>query len=446
MSAWRKPFQGRSAGAASGVLRGMATLAMGAGLARLISVAAIPLLTRLYRPEDYGVLSVFTSIVLMLVPLLTLRYAVAIPLPRHDGLAINLMALSALLMIGMSGVAGLVLWAFAPALLTFVSMAALAPYWWVIVLGLVGSGSYELLSMWATRRRAYHLIARTQLFQSVVGALVKIALGLLAFGPLGLLLGQVVAQSGGSGSLVARFQADFRRTVALLSRRRMGFLARYYRGFPVYRLPSQFLMVFSMQAPLLFTAALFGAETTGQLGLALMALALPVNILGQAIGKAYFAEVAQLSRRAPRQILEITSFVQKRLFALGIPPALVILFWGPDLFRLLFGEVWLTAGTFASILAISIVVQFTSAPLVQVLNVFDGQRLFLAINVARTIMLVALFSIFRSAAFSAVHFVMAYSALMTLFYLAITWLVIRFLVVQSARQGAAVAAQVAVKG
>jgi O-antigen/teichoic acid export membrane protein len=173
---------------------------------------------------------------------------------------------------------------------------------------------------------------------------------------------------------------------------------------------------------------------------------LPVNILGQAIGKAYFAEVAQLSRRAPRQILEITSFVQKRLFALGIPPALVILFWGPDLFRLLFGEVWLTAGTFASILAISIVVQFTSAPLVQVLNVFDGQRLFLAINVARTIMLVALFSIFRSAAFSAVHFVMAYSALMTLFYLAITWLVIRFLVVQSARQGAAVAAQVAVKG
>jgi O-antigen/teichoic acid export membrane protein len=441
MKAWRKPFQRLSAGTSGGVLRGMATLALGSGFARLISVAAIPLLTRIYRPEDFGVLSVFTSMVLMLVPLLTLRYVVAIPLPRHDGLAINLMALSALLMLAMTGIAGLALWAFAPALLTLVSMAALASYWWVIVLGLVGSGSYELLSMWATRRRAYHLIARTQMFQSAVGALVKIALGLLAFGPLGLLLGQVVAQSGGSGALVARFKGDFRRTAAMVNRRRMAFLARYYRGFPAYRLPSQFLMVFSMQAPLLFTAALFDAEMTGQLGLALMAVALPVNVLGQAIGKAYYAEVAQLSRKAPRKILDLTRSVQKRLFAVGIPPALIVILWGSDLFGLLFGENWHTAGTFASILAISIVVQFTSAPLVQVLNVFNGQRLFLGINVARTILLLALFSICRSVGFSALHFIIAYGVLMTLFYLAITWLVIRLLVVQSAGQGEALTSQ-----
>jgi len=435
MKSWRQLWVRFSGGAGSTVFKGMATLAIGTGVARIIGVASIPVLTRIYSPADYGVLSVFTSLVLMLVPIVTLRYVVAIPLPRHDGLAMNLMALSAGLMLCITLAVSLVLWAFGPALLGLVSMEVLAPYWWLIVLGIVGTGSYELLSMWATRRKAYRIIAQTQVLQSAVGSLLKIGLGLLALKPLGLLLGQVVAQSGGSGSFVARFKSDFQRTAGMITRRRMAFTASYYWGFPVYRLPSQFLLVFSMQAPLLFSAALFEAEATGQLGLAMMALALPVNLLGQSIGKAYYAEVAKLSRKAPGEILEITKSVQKRLFAIGVPSALALIAFGPALFSLIFGETWLLAGIFASILSVSLLFQLTSSPLMQVLNVFNQQKLFLAINAVRAIMLIALYLVVRITSLSAVPFTIAYSGLMTLFYLVISYAVIRFLkVCQSARQ------------
>ncbi|HRL75159.1 MAG TPA: oligosaccharide flippase family protein [Candidatus Accumulibacter phosphatis] len=435
MKSWRQLWVRFSGGAGSTVFKGMATLAIGTGVARIIGVASIPVLTRIYSPADYGVLSVFTSLVLMLVPIVTLRYVVAIPLPRHDGLAMNLMALSVGLMLCITLAVSLVLWAFGPVLLGLVSMEVLAPYWWLIVLGIVGTGSYELLSMWATRRKAYRIIAQTQVFQSAVGSFLKIGLGLLALKPLGLLLGQVVAQSGGSGSFVARFRSDFQRTAGMVTLRRMAFTGRYYWGFPVYRLPSQFLMVFSMQAPLLFAAALYDAETTGQLGLAMMALALPVNLLGQSIGKAYYAEVARLSRKAPGKILEITKSVQKRLFAIGVPSALAIIVFGPSLFSLIFGEIWFLAGIFASILAVSLLFQITSAPMIQVLNVFNQQKLFLAINGVRAIMLISLYLVFSITNLSAILFTIAYSGLMTLFYLAISYAVIRFLnVCQSARQ------------
>ena len=421
-------------GPANTVFRGMATLALGTGAARLIGIASIPILTRIYSPADYGFLSIFTALVSMIVPVLTLRYVVAIPLPRHDGMAMNLLALSAALMLVMTVAISIGLWFFGPALLGLVSMDVLVPYWWLIALGIVGTGSYELLSMWATRRKAYRIVAQTQVFQSAVGALFKISLGLLAIKPLGLLLGQIVAQSGGIGSFITRFQMDFRRTAKMVSLKRMGFVFRYYRGFPAYRLPSQFLLVFSMQAPLIFITAIYDVETTGQFGLALMALGLPISLIGQSIGNAYYAEIAQLSRKEPQKILEITKSVQKRLFVLGLPPTLFIFFFGKELFEWIFGNHWSMSGSFASIVSVYLFLQLTSAPLIQVLNVFNVQKMFLAINASRAMLLILVFLFFRVASFSSINFVTLYSCMMVIFYFSISYLIIRFLMIEAAKK------------
>src|SRR5690606_18420157 len=116
--------------------------------------------------------------------------------------------------------------------------------------------------------------------------------------PLGLLVGQAVNLSGGVGALFRAFVRDFRSNVQFVSLRRLRTVGAVYWEFPVYRLPSQFLLQLSMQAPLLFAASFYDAETTGQLGLALMAVALPVNLLGQSMSTAYQAEASKLGRRS----------------------------------------------------------------------------------------------------------------------------------------------------
>lgn len=409
------------------VFKGMATLALGTGAARLIGIAAIPILTRLYTPADYGVLSVYVALVAGIAPVLTLRYVLAIPLPRSDATAMNLMALSAAICAVAASIVFTSLWAFGDTLLSWMSMEKLSAWWWLIALGGLFVALYEALTLWATRRRAYKDIAQTKVTQSVMGESVKIGLGLLAVKPIGLLLGHIVEQSGGITSLIVRFRSDLRRLAKCISLRRMRVSARTYRGFPAYRLPSQFLLVFSTQAPAMFSAALYGASATGQLGLALMALAIPANLIGQSVGQAFYGEIARFGKGSEKRIKQLSISVQLRLFALGLPVTLALVFLGRPVFGLMFGHEWKEAGLYASILAPYVLLQLTSAPLMQVMNVYNAQGRFLFINILRTVGLLGVYFACRTLELDEVHFVSLLGGFLFAFYLLVTWFIIHLI-------------------
>jgi len=407
-------------GEAGDVVRGMLTLALGSGAARLISIATIPLLTRIYSPEDYGVLAVYGALVAVIAPMMTLRYVLAVPLPRSDGMAANLMVMSGLLVLVMAALMTLIFWAFGDMVLGWMSMEVLAPWWWLVVLGAVAVAVYEGLSLWATRRRSYKAISQTKVVQSVMAVLVKIGLGLATFKPFGLLFGHLVEQSGGISSFALRFRQDFQRNAKRVSREAMLLLARYYRGFPAFRLPSQFLLAFSTQAPAMFAAALFGAGATGQLGLALMALAIPGNLIGQSVGQAFYGEIARLPKGSEVRIRALAYSVQKKLFLVGLPLTVALMLLGEPLFHVAFGERWTEAGMYASILAPFVLLQLTSAPLVQILNIYNAQGAFLSINIVRAIGLLGIYQACIKMALSPKEFVCVLSAFLFIFYLFIT--------------------------
>lgn len=411
----------------SSVFRNMAMLAGGSGVAKIVGVISIPIITRIYTPEHMGVLAVFVALTAMLVPFGTLRYSMALPLPKNDGLALNLAVLCLISLGVMSVVTALVLSFFAKPILTLLDMQLLLPYWWLLIFTVIGAGLYEILSQWAIREKAFRIIAKTRVWQSLSGSFVKIGLGLLALKPLGLLLGHMVTQAGGILSLANSFKKKFKARGRFVSKRRILFLLKHYSAFPKYRLPSQFLLVFSVQAPLIFSAKLFGAETTGQLGLALTALALPIALFGQTTGQAYYGEIAKIGRKNPGQIRKITKCVLKRLFILSIVPASILVMGGPWLFSVLFGEAWYNAGIFARILAIYLMAQFVSAPLMNVLNVFERQGLFLRVNVGRVILVVLIFSFSFYFDFSATLTIFFYSIVLTAHYLGISFTIYRLI-------------------
>lgn len=421
-------------GESGGVFRGMITLAMGAGLARIVGIASIPILTRLYSPDDYGVLAVYTSIVTVLVPILTFRYVTAIPLPKTDAMAFNLFVLCAKLIVLGTVLIALTLGLFGHTVLGWFSMEELAPYWWLIVIGVMGTASYELLSMWATRKKDYKVIAKTQFSQSLLGNLIKIGLGILAVKPLGLVFGQIVAQSGGIGSYIKNAIKDFRALRLGLINKKQWLLASYYQDFPKYRLPSQILMLLSVQAPVLMMAALHGKAETGQLGLAIMALSLPVSLVGGAMGRAYYAEVAAIGKSDFKKIWRLTVTVQKNLFAVGLPAAVLLMLLAEPAFAFFFGGEWVKAGLYASYFSIFTLLQFTSNPLVQVLNVVGSQFVFLMINVVRSVGYVFVYFIAQDFSLASNEFVILLASYLTVYYLIMTFLIL--LMVKQAAQGA----------
>src|SRR5690625_899943 len=251
-TSYRKLLDGES----GSVFRGMLTLMMGAGLARIIGLISIPILTRLYAPEDYGVLALYTSLVSVLAPALTLRYVQALPFPNTDVMAFNLLSLSFKLMLVALVAMALLLFLFGETILGWFNMQALVPWWWLIVIGAGGKACYEIFTLWATRKKQYKIIAKTQFTQSLIGNLVKVGLGFLAIKPGGLILGQFLSESAGITSFIRSSYIDFKEHIKNVSYQREVLVARYYQDFAWFRLPSHLMMALSLQAPV-FLVSMF---------------------------------------------------------------------------------------------------------------------------------------------------------------------------------------------
>ena len=89
----------RSAKPESEFGRNVLTLMTGTTIAQAIPVAITPILTRLYTPEDFGLLAVFVAFSTILGSISSGRYELAIMLPENDEDAINIAALCFLLSI-----------------------------------------------------------------------------------------------------------------------------------------------------------------------------------------------------------------------------------------------------------------------------------------------------------------------------------------------------------
>lgn len=79
-----------------GFARNVATLAGGAAVAQFLPVLFTPLLTRLYSPADFGVLTQFVAWLSNLVVIATWRYDMAVVLPEEEADAMRLMVLALL--------------------------------------------------------------------------------------------------------------------------------------------------------------------------------------------------------------------------------------------------------------------------------------------------------------------------------------------------------------
>src|SRR5690606_7842279 len=89
------------------MVRGASVLAAGTAAGQALILLAMPLVTRLYSPEDFGVLAVYASILALLVVVITLKFETAIVLAESDETAAQLLLLSLAVAAVVSALAGL---------------------------------------------------------------------------------------------------------------------------------------------------------------------------------------------------------------------------------------------------------------------------------------------------------------------------------------------------
>lgn len=398
------------------VLRSALILVTGSVAAQGVAALALPFLTRIYSPAQYGVFGAFSSLFGVTTSLVALRYELAILLPKGERRAFSVFVLCLIVVAGLTLLlTGLVL-ALGTEVARLVRVPQVARYLPLLPAAFAIAGLTEVFTYWAVRSSRFRTLATTRAVQSVTTAGAQLTAGTL---PLtgGLIEGDILGRLAGAVALGWYLLRDsFPAASSRPSLRNIVWAAKRYRRFPILSGASALLNAGGLRLPLLAVAGLYGATTAGWFSLAQQLTAVPTALLGTAVGRVYTAESARLVHSDLDGLSVLLRRTVLQLLLLGVIPALVLAFGAPRLFPIIFGSTWLAAGRFAQPMALLLLAQFTAAPVSQTLNVLELQSWQLSWDTGRMVLALSSIGYVYIRHGSALTAITAYSAAMAVAY------------------------------
>lgn len=400
----------------SNFAKGVTILTGGTLLVKLIGIVASPILTRLYLPEDYGALSVFASIIGIGSVFASLRYELAIPLPADDKTASNLILLSGVLVVCMTGLSCIAIGFFGDNIVEAAKTPDLKPYLWLLPVGLLSSGGYKALNYWAVRKKAFGTITKTRLNQSISALAIQFSVIFLVKGPLGLLLGSIVGSAAGVTTLLFLYWRTGKEYFPTTTLSDILSSARRYKKFPLISSWSAVANASGLLLPAILLAVIYGPKVAGFYGLVNRLLGLPVDMIGNSVGKVYLATTADHARGSRSALMPVFKSTAKKMFLLGFLPFLALMIVGPFIIGPVFGKAWEEAGMYVRVLSPMFLMQFVVRPVSTISIVIERQGLQLIWDLLRLATILTVFGLSYFGQYSAVDTLAYYSASNVLLY------------------------------
>lgn len=347
--------------------RNVGVLTGGTAFAQGLAVLALPLLTRLYSPEDFSLLAVYVAIIGIATVVSCLRYNIAIPLPEDDADGMALLAVALIAAAGISLLLAL------PVLLAPAQTAALlgqpglAPYLWMVPLGVFLASAYNALQYWASRKKRFGLVTRTRITRAVGGIGTQAAIGASAPSPFGLLFGHMLYGGLGVIGLARDLWRRDRPALTGLSGVQIARQTAAYRRFPVWSVPEALFNTAGVQVPVILIAAAAAGPEAGFLMLAMRVMGLPMGLVGSSVAQVFIAEAPARLRNGT--LAAFTRSTMWTLLRTGAPPLVAVGALSPLLFPLVFGAEWARAGWLVAWMTPWFVLQFVASPVSMVLHV-----------------------------------------------------------------------------
>ncbi len=332
------------------------------GLAQILAFAAAPLLTRIYDPASFGHFAVLGAAVTILTPLASLRFSWALPLPRTEEEALDLLGLCLVVSAGVALLAGLL-----GAGLLGVAAGPAAGGWFAVgardvlllAAALLTVGLHEVATHWLVRQQAFGAVAGVRFITLVGTVACQILFGLLDPGAGGLMLGFIGGYLLGLLRAAHHGRAALAGALRAMEPRRLGRVAGLYRRFALVTAPSGVLNGVGGLLPAMAMPPLYGLAVTGQWSLAVRVLWQPTAFVGQAVSQVLWGHAARLRHEDPGRLWFLVVALNLGLLV-AMTPALVLVWHGEALFALVFGPDWATAGRFAGIIVLSSVVSLAA--------------------------------------------------------------------------------------
>ena len=392
--------------------RNVLTLMTGTTIAQAIPIAISPILTRIYTPEDFGVVALFMAIVMIFGSIISARYEFAIMLPEKETDAINLVALSILIMIIISFTLFMIIIFNIDLFTKLLKNNEIRLWLYFIPLIVFFLGLFNILNYYNTRLKNYKDISSSMIIKSIVLVTVQLSVGFIKSGATGLISGQILASLFANLKLLKNTISK-QDVVSYISLKNMLTMAKRYKKFPIFSTWSGLLNT-SIQnfqnilMPLLFGYANMGFYTLGQ-----RVLGLPLTLISKSLGQVFFQKASEQKRERGNS-REIFILTLTQMILLGFIIFIPLFFIIEPIISFVFGENWIKTAYIIQILIPLFFIRFITSSLSTSLIVYEKQKAELFINV---ILLVTMLLIIFLNQNNFISFLKFYSFFMSLNYI-----------------------------
>lgn len=374
----------------SDFVRNTFTLITGTALAQAIPILLTPLLSRLYTPSDWGNFAFFMSVVSGLVVFASMRYELAIFLPKDNEDALHLVKLCVLICVLLStcvlAVSLIIKFFFSS---VFISKPFFFRWLYLVPLLLLITGLFQIFANYLNRSKNYKTIAGLRVTNSLTTVVVNVAEGFARISTLGLLMGTFAGQLVTTSAAAFRWLKNVPSTFSVRPDwRKIKEQATKYKEFPKINSLQALVDMLQVNGPIYLITYFFPGEILGSYYFAMRILQAPLSLIAAAIAQVFYQRVSEdYNNNIP--LRGITKGTLKKAVLLALPIFIILTFFAKRIFIIVFDQKWAVAGEFVQILSPWLFFDFLRMCISQLPLVVGKQRQLFLMSVSGNIILFA---------------------------------------------------------
>ena len=346
----------------SSFIKNTSILIGGVSLAHFVPLIAYPILSRLYGPDEFGLLTTLTSITALLGITMSLKYENSILITINSKYAAELIKAILIISLLLLGISELLILFFSTDISLLLKAPAIKTWLWICPLCAFLGVIISCYNEWCIKHAHFKSLSINKIVGGGASPIGKI---IFAFSKSsGLFLGELFGQVVTGGFCIFNFfktgKEYFKKTLS----RNLLYLLKRYSDCPKYVLPATLLNKFGQEIPVFLIMAYFSSAELGYYSMASMFLVIPTRVIGKAINDVFRQKANELVEKGGNcNRLYIKIILSLLSFSLICFTFLFVI--SPFLFKLILGEEWITSGYYCRIIcfgsALNFITDFGSA-------------------------------------------------------------------------------------
>lgn len=396
-------------------------LMSGTMISQALPLALIPILTRLYTPEDFGVYALYLALLGFFASIISGRYELSIMLPQEESDAEELLWLSLLITLFLSLLLLFGVYFFREGVAEFLGNPEISDWLYFLPLSVFLTGSYQCFKYWCNRSKNYKFIASSAVARSFGSSSVNLAAGLKSFGVLGLIFGNVIGNIVATVILFKKASQSISLSPRKVKLVRLKVQAKKYINFPKFDAPAALVYATYTNMTLIFFNKFFESSVAGFYFMANRLLRLPFSFFISAFTDVFYQRLSNELDKA--DIPEELNVLTIKLIKVVCFPFFGLVYLSEVYVPILFGDKWFELYKYIAMISLPIFFTLCLSPYSHVLKVYDRQDISLLSHLSKLVILGGFFASYFVFEYSLLVFVFVFTLLDSLLHIALASIV-----------------------